>query len=184
MNKILEIKINNITTLKMESSDMSNKLNDVFKIEHIGFIDKNDNISLYFKITEIIIPNSKLSKNHIVILKEITSKLQSLNVKYINNIKKLNPTKVLDDNEINHINIIQHNKINTQKILYLIYKYKNNDICPSVQTLIQHSKLNKDSVHKIKKELENLNILKTDKLKTFILCNYNTAANKINSSNI
>jgi DNA-binding transcriptional regulator YhcF (GntR family) len=66
-----------------------------------------------------------------------------------------------------------------QKVLSVIYKYKNNNICPSVKQLMEHTGMKKNSLHNIKKEFEDSGILKTTGRKTVLLCDYNDALEKI-----
>ncbi|MBN1467809.1 MAG: hypothetical protein JW924_03705 [Fusobacteriaceae bacterium] len=74
---------------------------------------------------------------------------------------------------------IQNSEMDKQKVLSVIYKFKLENVCPSVKQLMDHTGLNKRSVHNIKKEFENSGILKTEGRKTILLCDYNDALEKI-----
>ncbi|MBN1252109.1 MAG: hypothetical protein JXA16_08225 [Bacteroidales bacterium] len=74
---------------------------------------------------------------------------------------------------------IQNSEMDKQKVLSVIYKFKLENVCPSVKQLMAHTGLNKRSVHNIKKEFENSGILKTEGRKTILLCDYNDALEKI-----
>lgn len=66
-----------------------------------------------------------------------------------------------------------------QKLLDMMYKYKNINICPSEKQLMNYTGFSKNKIHIIKKALEDSGILKTEGSRTFLLCDYNDALEKI-----
>lgn len=75
--------------------------------------------------------------------------------------------------------IIENSEEKIQKLLAVIYKYKNSNICPSVRQLIEYTSFSKSEIHKMKKTLEQSGILKTQGSRTFLLCDYDDALGKI-----
>ena len=70
-------------------------------------------------------------------------------------------------------------KILNKLMLDAIYNLKDKDNCPSVKSLSESIGYNKNIVCAMKKEFEELEILKTDGTKTIILCDYKEALNKL-----
>ncbi|MEN8906131.1 MAG: hypothetical protein ABF289_09270 [Clostridiales bacterium] len=67
--------------------------------------------------------------------------------------------------------------LNLDQELFLnaIYKLQKNNICPSVKDLEIETGLTKNSINNLKRFFEELQIIRTDKNKTVILCNLNQA---------
>jgi len=71
------------------------------------------------------------------------------------------------------------NSEDKQKLLDMMYKYKNMNICPSVKQLMNYTGFSKNKIHIIKKSLEESGILKTEGSRTILLCDYDDALDKI-----
>jgi len=83
-----------------------------------------------------------------------------------------------DDDDID-FDLSYTNSEDKQKLLDMIYKYKNMNVCPSVKQLMNYTGFSKNKIHIIKKSLEESGILKTEGSKTLLLCDYNDALDKI-----
>lgn len=71
------------------------------------------------------------------------------------------------------------NSEDKQKLLDMMYKYKNINICPSEKQLMNYTGFSKNKILIIKKTLEESGILKIEGSRTLLLCDYNDALEKI-----
>jgi predicted nucleic acid-binding protein len=62
--------------------------------------------------------------------------------------------KVVENGDEQDSSFIQNSEMDKQKVLSVIYKYRADNVCPSVKQLMTHTGLNKNSVHNIKKILK------------------------------
>ncbi|MEN8906290.1 MAG: hypothetical protein ABF289_10075 [Clostridiales bacterium] len=70
--------------------------------------------------------------------------------------------------------------IDKKLMLKAIFKLKEDDICPSVKQIETEIGFTKNLIHDLKKEFEELDIIKTLNNKTVVLCTYKKALEKIN----
>jgi len=68
---------------------------------------------------------------------------------------------------------------NTEKFLKAIFELASDNICPSQKQLSEYTGYTKNDISSMKKLFEDLEILKTDGLKTTILCGYLEAIKKL-----
>lgn len=68
-----------------------------------------------------------------------------------------------------------------RQMLRTIYKLADGDKCPSVKTLLDSTNINRNTIYGLKKEFEDMKILRSMERETKILCNYKTALSKLKS---
>jgi hypothetical protein len=89
-------------------------------------------------------------------------------------------------NNIEKVTKLDFDKNVDEKLfLKVIYENKKDNVCPSIDFLMQATGFNKDKIRELKKKFSNLGILKTSKFTTFILIdNYATALKMLNGGGV
>lgn len=84
-----------------------------------------------------------------------------------------------DEDMENDSEMISIDETDKQKVLAAIYMYKDSNVCPSVKQLMSYTALRKNSIHAIKRYLEESGVLRTEGRKTILLCDYDKALERI-----
>lgn len=92
-------------------------------------------------------------------------------------------TDVSDNNKVatplQDMKVIDNDYVDYKNVLRAIYKYSNNNICPSVKEMIKFTGLKRNMVYEIKRKFEELGIIKTNGFETRILISVKKALRKL-----